>query len=48
MNTKEILIEQIITLNDNMTAKELYWYSMELQELDLSELIKLKKAYKNG
>ena len=48
MDTRQILIEQIITLNDNMTAKELYWYSMDLQELDLSELIKLKKSYTNG
>ena len=48
MNTKEILIEQIITLNDNMTAKELYWYSKDLQELDLNELIKLKKTHTNG
>jgi hypothetical protein len=49
MDTKQILIEQIIKLNDNMTAKELYWYSKDLQKLDLSELIRVIKFWsKNG
>ena len=48
MDTRQILIEEIIALNDNMTAKELYWFAMDLQELDLSVLVRIKKTLKNG
>ena len=48
MDTRQILIEEIIALNDNMTAKELYSYAQDLQELDISLLINIKKKLKNG
>jgi hypothetical protein len=48
MEIKEKLIKEIIALNDDMSATALYWFSLNLQQLDLSELIKLKKSYKNG
>jgi|TARA_R100000458_G_scaffold48570_1_gene47685 hypothetical protein len=48
MNTKQRLIEEIIALKDDMTAKELYWFAMDLQELDISLLINIKKKLKNG
>ena len=48
MNTKQILIEKIIALRDDMTAKELYWYAQDLQELDISLLINIIKKLKNN
>ena len=48
MNTKQRLIEEIIALKDDMTVKELYWFAMDLQELDISLLINIKKKLKNG
>ena len=48
MDTRQILIEEILALNDNMNAKELYWFAMDLQELDLSVLVRIKKTLKNG
>ena len=48
MDTRQILIEEIIALKDDMTAKELYWFAMDLQELDISLLINIKKKLKNG
>ena len=44
MSTKQFLTEQIIALKNDMTAKELYWFAMELQELDISLLINIKKS----
>tara|TARA_R100000664_G_scaffold7516_1_gene12633 strand:- start:1402 stop:1548 length:147 start_codon:yes stop_codon:yes gene_type:complete len=48
MDTRQKLIEEIIALKDDMTAKELYWFAMDLQELDISLLINIKKKLKNG
>ena len=46
MNTKQFLIQQIIELDNSLTPEGLYWYSLELEQKKLSELIKIKKGYK--